>query len=224
MNEPTAAADRLGRRRFLSITGGLVAAASVGLAAPGAASAAPGGHPTAPVAGRPVQARPDRVATYQIEGSDASVALPAGPAAAVLLHVARRFHYEIGTLRAGDVTGYATGPSAGDPFEAVYRAGTALAIRPSMYPAGATGGLFPHEVAIVRDVLAECEGVVRWGGDHPKTPKEGHFQLDVPPRDPALERVARKLGGQGAGAPADPFTPDRRRAAERLAERQVAGR
>lgn len=216
MNEPTEDLNRLGRRRFLVITGGLAVAASVGLAVPPVASAAPPANPPA---------RPDALATYPVEGSNASVTLLSGPSAVVLLHVARRFHYEVGALRAGDITGYAEFP-AGTPFAADHRSGTAIAIRPDSYPAGATGGLFPHEVAIVRDVLAECEGVVRWGGDFRKTPKEGHFRVDVKPGDPALARVAEKIGGwvdaPGRAAPADPFTPGRRQAAERLAERQVA--
>jgi hypothetical protein len=146
----------------------------------------------------------------------------------VLLHVARRFHYEIGTLKAGDITGYTTDTVVSAPFETNYRSGTAIAIRPAMYPAGAENCLFPHEIAIVRDILAECEGVVRWGGDDKKTPKEGHFQIDVKPRDAALDRVVRKIAGwgeepgKGAGVQADPFAIDRRRVAQDLAESQIA--
>lgn len=216
MDHPTEDVSRLGRRRFLAITGGLAVTASVGLAAPPVAAAAPPANPPA---------RPDDLATYPVEGSNASVMLLRGPSAVVLLHVARRFHYEVGAVGAGDITGYAEA-SAGTPFAADYRSGTAIAIRPARYPAGATGGLFPHEVAVIRDVLAECEGVVRWGGDFRKTPKEGHFRVDVRPDDPALARVADKIGGWvGApdrGAPADPFAPGRRPVAERLAQRQIA--
>ena len=39
-----------------------------------------------------------------------------------------------------------------------------MAGRPSHYPVGAQSALHPYELAVVRDVLAECEGVVRWGG------------------------------------------------------------
>lgn len=211
MNEPIEDVNRLGRRRFLTIAGGLAAAASVGVAASPAASAAPATHPPA---------RPDALATYPVEGSNASVTLLSGPSAVVLLHVARRFHYEVEALGAGDITGYAE-VGEGTPFAADYRSGTAIAIRAARYPAGATGGLFPHEVAIVRDILAECEGVVRWGGDSRRTPKEGHFRVDVRPGDPAVARVADKLVGR-VGAPADPYAPGRRQAAERLAERQIA--
>ncbi|PSL52233.1 hypothetical protein B0I31_11460 [Saccharothrix carnea] len=219
MNETTEDVGRLGRRRFLAITGGLAAAVSVGLSAPPASAAPSAGPPANP------PARPDALATYPVEGSNASVTLLSGPSAVVLLHVARRFHYEVATLGADDITGYAELP-AGTPFAADHRSGTALAILPSQYPAGATGGLFPHELAVVRDILAECEGVVRWGGDFRKTPKEGHFRVDVKPGDPALARVADKIrgwvDGPGRGAPADPFAPGRRQAAERLAQRQIA--
>jgi hypothetical protein len=78
----------------------------------------------------------------------------------------------------------------------------------------------------VRDILAECDGVVRWGGDDMTHPKDGHFQIDVPPGDARLRAVAAKISGwqdkpgQDAGAPADPGSPIRRAAARSLQLRQ----
>jgi hypothetical protein len=95
-----------------------------------------------------------------------------------------------------------------------------------LYPAGARGGLFPREAAVVRDILAECEAVVRWGDD-PGTPKEGHFQIHVRPGDAGLRRPAatgekwNRAPGRGAGA-VDPFTPARLRAARAMRARQQA--
>lgn len=58
--------------------------------------------------------------------------------------------------------------------------GTAIAIHPVLYPDGSKDGFFPHETVVVQDILADCEGVVRWGGDE-KVSMESHFQVDVPP-------------------------------------------
>lgn len=77
---------------------------------------------------------------------------------------------------------------------------------------------------VVRDILADCEGVVRWGGDE-EVPKESHFQIDVGPTDARLKAVAAKVGGWadspglGAGT-GDAFDPDRRRATRRSERRQ----
>ncbi|WP_158850144.1 hypothetical protein [Saccharothrix deserti] len=159
----------LARRTFLT---GLLAAGGLAVLEPAPAAAA-----GAPAEARPGPTRFGIVETHVIEGSAASAALLSGPAATLLLHVARRFHYEIAALGPGDAVGSADG--------------TALVIRPGAYPRGATGCLFPHEVAVVRDILADCGGAVRWGGDDRDTPWEGHFRVDARP-DTALAAAAAR--------------------------------
>lgn len=170
---------------------------------------------------RPGRGRADLVETYQIEGSNASVALLSGDVATVLTHVARRLHYELHALEPGDIRGHTTNRTVAARYESNHLSGTAIAILCGLYPLGARGGLFPAEVAVIRDILAECQGVVAWGGDA-ATPKEGHFQIGVRPGNARLRRVARQISGwaehpgRGAGTLPDPFTPDRRRAARAL--------
>src|SRR5213593_1626209 len=50
---------------------------------------------------------PAAIATFRVEGSTASVALRQGYAADVLLHIARRWHYEIAPLDTGEGGGVA---------------------------------------------------------------------------------------------------------------------
>ncbi|MEV6289130.1 hypothetical protein AB0M41_01565 [Streptomyces sp. NPDC051896] len=75
------------------------------------------------------------------------------------------------------------------------------------------------ERIVVADILADCEGVVAWGGDL-KPVKQSHFHIDVKPGDARLKRlVARIRGwndtpGKGAGS-IDAFAPARRRLAAR---------
>ncbi|WP_329529831.1 hypothetical protein OG568_49085 (plasmid) [Streptomyces sp. NBC_01450] len=167
-------------------------------------------------------------AEHRIEGSPASLTALDGDVAAVLLYVARRFHYEVDSLGRDDVHGHTTQTSVAADYESNYLSGTAISIRPEMYPVGAEDRLFPQEVAVVRDILTECEGVVRWGGDDRRSPKQGHFQIDVPPGSATLKKVAGKFNGwddkpgQGAGTPEDIFGKSRRTAAKRLADRQRA--
>ncbi|MFJ3975696.1 hypothetical protein [Streptomyces sp. NPDC090021] len=144
----------------------------------------------------------------------------------VLVHVVRRFHYEVETLRGGDVTGWAQPDSVrkGLP-ESNLASGTAVRIRSGSYPVGARGGFYPLQEVTLRDILADCDGVVRWGGDDAK-PDESLFYIDVRPGDERLGKVAAKIWewnytpGQGSGVLVDTFQPQRRTAADQLAGRQ----
>lgn len=136
-----------------------------------------------------------------VEGSSLLVGVLPGDVATVLLHCARRFCYELGGVDV--IAGHTTAREVRTPYESNYLSGTAIAIRPAGYPVGLTGGFFKPEVAVIRDVVAECEGVVRWGGDL-RPAKESHFQIDVPPGDARLAAVAAKIASwrhePGAGA------------------------
>lgn len=157
---------------------------------------------------------------FRIEGSAATVRLHPG-AAAILLHVARRWHYEVSPLRGSrDVLGHRTDRAVRTAFESNHLSGTAI----TLLDAG--DGLWPHQRAIVRDILADCDGVVRWGADLSPA-AECHFQIDVGPDARALTRLTAalrdrsvKCGGPRPGAPEDPAAPERRAKARRLAQAQ----
>ncbi|MGC9665365.1 hypothetical protein ACNTMW_02280 [Planosporangium sp. 12N6] len=163
---------------------------------------------------------PKAITTYRVEGSRASVALRQGHPAAVLLHIARRWHYEIAALDTGEgggIAGHTTQRAVGADFESNYLSGTALALHPTAYPLGGSERLWPQHEAIVRDILADCDGTVVWGGDLSPA-KASHFQLVARPGDKTLARVADRLDtsrqtrfrSQTAGMVADPATPERR--------------
>ncbi|WP_449062022.1 hypothetical protein [Planomonospora algeriensis] len=221
-------AHRLSRRRLLTVGAGIVGAVALGRTVDTPAAAAvpePADWPhDVSQNGWPVVGAAE---AHRIEGSNTEVRVLEGDVAIVLLHVARRFHYEIDALRSDapdEVTGHVTSRAVAQPYESNHLSGTAIAIRPGGYPVGGSGGFFPHETTVIRDVLAECEGIVRWGGDEP-TPKESHFQIDVKPGDRRLRLLAEKISGwdrtpgEGAGS-VDPFTSERLTAARELARRQ----
>ncbi|GHD49242.1 hypothetical protein [Streptomyces galbus] len=169
---------------------------------------------------------PTAVAVHPVEGSATSLALRCGPAATVLLHVVRRWHYEIAPLDTGEgggATGHTTGRAVGADFESNHLSGTAVALHPTAYPLAGSEGLWPHQEAIVRDILADCDGVVVWGGD--LTPvKASHFHIATRPGDRALNRTAARLDtsrrttsrAQSPGRVADPASPSRLAQARRL--------
>jgi hypothetical protein len=112
------------------------------------------------------------------------------------------------------VTGHRTSRTVRRSHESNYLSGTAIAIRPYAYPLGVRGGLYPHELVVVRDILAELDGAVAWGGDF-DAPQESHFEIALGPSHPKVRGVARKLRawrdtpGLGAGT-VDAFEPGRR--------------
>ncbi|MEV0782982.1 twin-arginine translocation signal domain-containing protein [Streptomyces sp. NPDC050423] len=166
---------------------------------------------------RPVPGTPIKGVTVRI-----------GDVETVLVHLIRRFHYEVDVLRAGDVVGWRRpGEVRRGLAEANQASGTAVQIRPGHHPLGAKGGYFPQQEAVVRDILAELDGVVRWGGDD-KRPDESLFYLAVKPGDQLLDTVARKLRGwselpgKGAGGPVDVQSAERRSAARALTREQRA--
>jgi hypothetical protein len=168
---------------------------------------------------------PGAVRRYRIEGSNASVTLRQGLAATVLLHVARRWHYEIAPLDTGEgtVAGHTTNRTVRADFESNYLSGTAIALYPAAYPPGGSEKLWSYQEVIVRDILADCDGTVWWGGDlAPATPS--HFHLVAKAKDKALRRVADRVDpskpperrSQLAGMVADPASPARQRLARRV--------
>ncbi|OKI04845.1 hypothetical protein A6A06_09020 [Streptomyces sp. CB02923] len=224
------------RRRVLAAGAGLGAAAALAPVLPGTAQAATAQAGTAQAADSPrsrawngtrsANGWPvlDHAESFGIEGSGRSVRLATGPAAVILLHVARRFHYEIDGLREGDVQGHTRSRDILQRYESNHLSGTAIAIRPRAYPVGVKGGLYPRELVVVRDILAELDGVVAWGGDF-GTPKESHFEIAYQPGHPEVDALARRIqtwnsgsGGEGAGA-TDAFDPERQAQARAFARR-----
>ncbi|MFE7976148.1 hypothetical protein [Streptomyces shenzhenensis] len=213
----------LSRRRFIGATSGVAAAATlVNVSGATAASADTQIWKNATSKnGWPVL---DDATSYTIEGSGREVSLAEGDAATILLHVARRFHYEIDSLRVGDVHGWISSRKVTESYESNYLSGSAIAIRPVWYPARTKGNLYPNELVVVRDILAELDGVVAWGGDF-KAPKESHFEIALKPGHPRVKGVARKIRewnngpvSDGAGA-TDAFDPKRLKASRAFERR-----
>ncbi|MEU0068066.1 hypothetical protein ABZ027_00585 [Streptomyces sp. NPDC006332] len=131
--------------------------------------------------------RDSQVWTRPVAGTGLGVPVWIGDVETVLVHVVRRFHYEVQELAAVDLDGWrpAKGLRRGLP-ESNLASGTAVRIRPG---AGAKGSLYPLQVAAVRDILADCQGVVRWGGDDEPV-DESLFYIAVGPHDERLPRLA----------------------------------
>lgn len=190
------------RRTVVRTTAVIGAAAAVGSVLPAASASAADGHkqkrPATSANGWTIQPNSDRdsqVWTRPVAGTGLSLPVWIGDVEMVLLHVARRFHYEVQEITKVDLAGWR--PLKGlrrGLAESNLASGTAVQIRPG---AGAKGSLFPLQVATVRDILADCQGVVRWGGDD-KPVDESLFYISVGPHDGRLAGVAARIRGWDA--------------------------
>ncbi|NYE44770.1 hypothetical protein [Streptomyces fulvorobeus] len=179
--------------------------------------------------GWPVQAIADRdsqVYTRTVSGTGLSVPVWIGDPEAILLHVVRRFHYEVDQLHSPDLAGWqkTDGLDRRKP-ESNLASGTAVRIRPG---AAAKGSLFPLQELVVRDILADCQGTVRWGGDDSSV-DESLFYLDRGPDDAEIRKIAdmfrtaETTPGQGAGTEVNVHAAARRKRAKQLVRQQQAG-
>ncbi|EST39490.1 hypothetical protein N566_01695 [Streptomycetaceae bacterium MP113-05] len=149
-------------------------------------------------------------------GGSLTVDLVEGDPATVLIYVLRRYCYEVDMLDQREVFGHTTGKEVRAALESNQLSGTALTIRQFAYPLGAPAdnGMSDRQITVIEDILASCEGVVAWGGDMNPI-KQSHFQIDVPPHDPRLKKLAGKISrwerspGRGAGT-INAFTPARK--------------
>jgi len=230
--------NQLSRRTVIISAAVIGAAAVVGSLVPGTASAEPTGSPdSAEPTGGPkklptsangwtIEKEANHVSTVwtrPVAGTGLKVDIRIGDAEVILLHVTRRFHYEVEKIQRVDLAGWREIGSLrkGLP-ESNLASGTAVQIRPG---ARAKGGLFPAQELVLRDMLAECEGLVRWGGDDSKV-DESLFYLDAGPDDERVRKFADKarawhmMPGEGAGVQVDVMSSSRRGHADRLARIQ----
>lgn len=240
------------RRHALTAAAGVTAAASLGstalLATPAAAAPRPLRNDELKQALRRVEARRRRlltgrpsanrwemqkaaddggdIVTRSVPGTGLDITVRMGDTETVLVHVVRRFHYEVDALglhgEPNPVKGWVPPSAARDSRlpESNQASGTAVVIRPDFYPPGVRGCFTTGQQLIIRDIIADTEGIVRWGGDD-RRPYEGLFYLTVRPGDARLERVAARIRawdetpGVGAGVVPDVTEPSRRRRAAR---------
>ncbi|MFC5072494.1 hypothetical protein [Kitasatospora cinereorecta] len=217
------------RRAVVTSAAVIGAAAAVGSFVPGTAAAAtksePEKLPTSPN-GWTIEKEANHVSTVwtrPVAGTGLKVDVRIGDVEAILLHVTRRFHYEVEQLQRVDLAGWQEAGTLREGLpESNLASGTAVRIRPG---AAAKGGLFPQQELVLRDILADCEGVVRWGGDDREV-NESLFYIDAAPEDERVARLGERFRdwdatpGLGAGAAVDVQSSSRRDRAERLARIQ----
>ncbi len=192
--------NTLHRRTVLRAGVGLALAAGVTPAFAGIAHADPARDRLAQVRpgpvsanGWPIERAPDAggsVWTREIEGTGLLVATAIGDARTVLTHVIRRYHYEIATLKPGEVIGFRPYDRLPRGYQTNHASGTAIDIRPNAFPEGTRGGFLQSELTVIHSILDDSHGVLSWAGDRSD---EAHFHIAVGPDDPRLPALAAEL-------------------------------
>ncbi|WP_152978093.1 hypothetical protein [Curtobacterium sp. S6] len=136
--------------------------------------------------GWPIIDSPPSVA---VEGSSHEIRVAEGMPAALLTYVARRYHYEIHELEAGDLVSHTADRMISDSFESNYLSGTAISIRAKQHPVGAQDTYFVRELRVIEDILRELDGAVVWGG-HFTNPAPAHFEIAQSPASRTVEKAA----------------------------------
>jgi hypothetical protein len=156
------------------------------------------------------------VTNYTVSGTSVVLPVKSGDVATVLMYVASRFNGEVEALRSGQCWGYSYRKNVNNPSVwSNHASGTAIDLNAVLHPNGAKGTFTGSQVASIRSILSFCGDVVYWGGDYRGTTDEMHFEIDVPPGDPALGALVSRING-GSGTSGGQVAALRARANGRL--------
>lgn len=140
------------------------------------------------------------IASYQLPGG--KIALRAGDVSVVMLWCANRWHQTVEPLVWPGNWGYAERAVRGSSTTfSNHASGTAIDLNAPKHPLGKRGTFTPAQVRAVRDILAFCEGTVRWGEDY-KSRADG-MHLEINAGAAAVKRIADKIRAQGAASQED---------------------
>lgn len=114
-----------------------------------------------------------------------------GPAGDLLVYVATQFHGRVERLVWPGCWGYAERTIIGSTQLSNHASGTAIDLNAPQHPLGAVGTFTTPQVGAIRQILTECGGVIRWGGDYVSRKDEMHFEINAGPD--AVAAAAAKL-------------------------------
>lgn len=133
------------------------------------------------------------IRTYTIPGTTQKLAIRSGPVATILLYVATQFHRRVEAIHPGWCWGYAERQIRGGIALSNHASGTAIDLNAPAHPLGTDEKktFTAVEISTIRKILAECSGVVRWGGDYRGRQDPMHFEIFAD--GPAVAKAATKL-------------------------------
>lgn len=128
----------------------------------------------------------------------------AGDVSTVLMYFAGEFHRRVQPLGEG-CWGFNYRKNRNANNLSCHSSGTAIDLNAPKHPNGSRGTFTAAQVKTIRAILAECSGVLRWGGDFHGTPDEMHVEVNA--NAAAVKKAAdhiRAITTKPAPAPAKP--------------------
>lgn len=128
----------------------------------------------------------------------------------VLNHVAERFNTEVEPIVKAKSWGWAYRLIRGAKALSNHASGTAVDFNAPDHWLGEVGTFTPVQVRAIHSILADCGGVVRWGGDYSGRKDEMHFEINLGAAGSAAKvaAAAAKIKGQAASlGSAKPLVP-----------------
>lgn len=138
----------------------------------------------------------------ELPGTGVRLRIRPGDVAVVLAELGRRFHAEVEPLDLAvmvapgrDDWGWAYRPVRGQETGfSNHASGTAIDLNATRHPRGVAGTFTATQERVVRRILADLDGVVRWGEDYRTTVDGMHFEIAADADDVA--RVAARIRNQ----------------------------
>lgn len=136
------------------------------------------------------------IASYQLPGG--KVALRAGDVSVVLLWCATEWHRRVEPLKWPGNWGYAERNIRGSSTTlSNHASGTAIDLNAPAHPLGvaASKTFTAKQITTILEIVAYCEGVVRWGGTYSR-PDGMHLEINAGAA--AVKRIADKIRNQSS--------------------------
>lgn len=134
------------------------------------------------------------VRPFVVGGASFPGGVKSGDVATVLRYVAEQFHVRVEPLHAGWCWGYANRSIRGSGTTSNHASATAIDCNAPDHPLGKRGTFSAAQVKEIRAILAEVDGVVRWGGDYGGRADEMHFEINA--NAARVAAVAARLSGK----------------------------
>src|SRR5690606_1236851 len=96
---------------------------------------------------------------------------------AIFDHLCKRFNAEVEPIVKEHSWGWAYRPIRGATRLSNHASGTAIDLNAPAHPLGKVDTFSKEQVKTIRSILADLDGVVRWGGDYSGRKDEMHFEI-----------------------------------------------
>ena len=121
--------------------------------------------------------------TRDVPGTNVRLRVAEGPAGDVLIHVASQVSARVEDISMDSDAGerddwaYAHRNVRGSEAVSNHASGTAIDLNATRHVLGARDTFTPTQMQEIRNIMAEYDGVVRWGGDYRGRADEMHFEI-----------------------------------------------